>query len=105
MGTPSNRMRSATITHGPDPRTSRWVARLDFLRGLGVTGHSGTVRIGLTGSQAVSYRGDLGPHQAFRGYNAQNAQTNLRGNPAASLPTASSPDTTSPIYRSLAGLR
>lgn len=101
----TNRVVTATIAHGPDPLASRWVRGLDFLRGLGVTGHSGTVRIGLTGSPAVSYRGECGPRQAFRGYAAQNVKTNLRGGPSTHLPAATSPDTTSPVIKALAGLR
>jgi hypothetical protein len=101
----SNRQTVPTVTHAPDPGASRWVGALDFLRGLGVTGHSGTVRIGLSGSPAVSYRGELGPRQAFRGYNRQNVTAGLRGSGPTSLPTPTSPDASSPVLRALAGQR
>lgn len=94
----SNRIRAGTVSHVTDPGTSRWVAALDFLRGrVDQAGHSGTVRIGLTGSPAVSYRGDLGPLQQFRGWSGP--RPNLRGAPAMALPITGAPDPASGLLK------
>jgi len=87
---PGSRRRVGTIVNGPDARTVAFVGALDVLRGLATSGRLSRPLIGLTGSPAVSYRGDLGPQQQFRGW--AGVRTNLRGNPALALPLTATPD-------------
>jgi hypothetical protein len=85
----SSRRVVATVTNTPNPLTVAMVAALDVARGLAASGRLGHRQVGITGSPQRSYRGDLGPLQQFRGYNATNA---IRSGLAMTLPMTGAPD-------------
>lgn len=58
----------ATTYRPPDPVASYIVGAVDFVNGLGMTGHNGTRRIGeKAGPGGMVFRGDCGPLQFFQG--------------------------------------
>lgn len=94
---PGSRQRAGTIVNGPNQVTVAMVGALDVLRGLGASGRLGHRQVGMHGSPAVSYRGDLGPLQQFRGWSGP--RPNLRGAPAMALPITGAPDPASGLLK------
>jgi hypothetical protein len=85
-----NSRRTATVvTNTPNPLTVSMAGALDVLRGLSASGRLGHRNVGITGDATRSYRGDLGPLQQFRGWNASNA---IRSGLAMSLPMTGAPE-------------
>ena len=97
----NSRRSAGTVVHVTNPITAAMVGALDAGNGLRLMGRAGgKVRIGLTGSAARSYRGDLGPLQAFRGYaGPASGQQNMRPGRGMNLPMTGVPDPTTGIFK------
>jgi hypothetical protein len=91
---PGSRRRSTVVVNETNPLAAAMVAALDVGNGLRLAGRAGgALRIGLTGSRAVSYAGDLGPLQQFRGYaGPASGQANKRTGGPMALPMTGAPD-------------
>lgn len=96
--TTDSRRRATVIVNGPNPLTVAMVGALDVRNGLAASGRLGGLRVGMSGSPATSYRGDLGPLQAFRGWSGP--RPNLRPGAATALPMTSAP---APVRPSIFG--
>lgn len=96
-GYPGSKVAAATIANTPNPIAVAYVGALDFLRGLGVTGRTGTRLVGMRGSPQVSYRGELGPHQQFKGWSGP--PRSLLPGAAMSLPLTGVPDPASGAFK------
>jgi hypothetical protein len=88
-GYPGSRQTAATITNTPNAATVAMVGALDVARGLGISGMLGNRIVGMKGSPSVSYRGELGPLQAFRGWSGP--PRGLIPGAAMSLPLTGAP--------------
>jgi len=95
---PNSRIRTGTITNGPNAATVAMAAALDLRNGLALSGRLSRIRRTITGDPAVSFRGDLGPLQSFRGWVAPNLRGLLPGAPM-SLPITGAPDPTTGPFK------
>lgn len=87
---PATNRAVSTRTNAPNPLTVAMVGALDVFLGLGLTGRRGRIIGAMTGNQSISYRGDLGPLQSFKGWHPP-ISTLLPGAPM-SLPMTGAPD-------------
>lgn len=90
FGFPSSRIRTATIVNGPNPATVAMAAALDLRNGLALSGRLSRVRAAMKGDAGVSFRGDLGPLQTFKGWTGPPA--GLMPGAPMSLPMTGAPD-------------
>jgi len=67
-GYAGSRVRAGTITNTPNAATVAMVGALDAARGLAAAGRLGWRFTAMKGDPGVSFRGDLGPLQQFRGW-------------------------------------
>lgn len=78
-------VKQTTYVRKPHPIAVGMANALASQLGCGIRGtQGGAVRIGLTGDPAVSFRGDLGPLQSFKGWVTPLALRNIR-KPSASF--------------------
>lgn len=94
---PGSKVRATTITNGPNALTVAMVGALDVARGLAAAGLLGHRIVGMKGHPTVSYRGDLGPLQTFRGWSGP-PRGLIPGAPM-SLPLTGSPDPTTGPFK------
>lgn len=100
MRLPGSRRRATVVVNDTNPLAALYVGALDVGLGLRLAGRAGRIRSGLTGSAGVSYRGDLGPQQQFRGYSGPaSGQANKRTGAAMALPMTGVPDPTTGLLR------
>ena len=98
MRIPGSRRLAATITNGPDDRTVAWVGALDVRLGLTAAGLLGHRLVGMHGDPGMSWRGDLGHLQNFRGW-AGGPPRGLMPGASMSLPLTGAPDPASGVFK------